>query len=515
MNKLIKLSGRNLILILLFISSCIIFSAYNKYWAPCDEGIITVAAERVLHNEVPYRDFFIVMYPPGQIFILAFLYKIFGISLEVGRIYTSFVQVFIALLSFLMCKMLTGKRNISMLAWFIVLTCLAPRLGSIPAPIWPGMAFALFSIYLFMKYIQLEKLPYVIYSGIAAGLAIIFRHDIGLFVFISIFISLLIYRRAVKNILIFTLSAFILPLSFLPYFISKGAISGLCKSLFLFPFIHEKTANLYFPKPCLNLNMIFHQSLYFIKINQYYIPLLIYAFIFIFLLSRLVKNRRFIKIDIMLFAILVFGALTFNQVRIRTDPAHLLTVIYPSVFLFGFMLYKAIYTQNIPKVLRYTYTSYAFLIFFLFSLLVVKNIDKYFKNVFRKPYKKSIVLTRFNRGSVYIPKEEQKHVKDTVSFIKRNTDINERIYIGNIAHWKDDFGGSLILYTLCEGLPSTKYYEILPGLITQKKVQEEIKESLLRKDVNFIILQDIALPKKPKIVNNRMILDNHIKAHFK
>ena len=154
-NKII--AKGSLIPILFIVSVFIIFSAYNKYWAPYDEGIVTVAAERVLHNEVPYRDFFIVMYPPGQIFALAFLYKIFGISLEIGRIYTVFVQVFIALLSFLMCKMLTGKRNISILVWFIVLTCLAPRLGSIPAPIWPGMAFALFSVYLFMKYIQLEK----------------------------------------------------------------------------------------------------------------------------------------------------------------------------------------------------------------------------------------------------------------------------------------------------------------------------------------------------------------------
>jgi len=220
------------------------------------------------------------------------------------------------------------------------------------------------------------------------------------------------------------------------------------------------------------------------------------------------------KIDIMLFAILVFGVLTFNQVRIRTDPAHLLTAIYPSVVLFGFMLHKVIYAKSTPKILRYAYTSYAFLILFLFSLLVVKNIDKSFKNVFRKPYKKSIVLTRFNRGSVYIPKEEQKHIKDVVSFIKRNTDVNERIYVGNIAHWKDDFGGSLILYTLCERLPSTKYYEILPGLITQKKVQEEIRESLSRRNVNFIILQDIDLPKKPIIDTSKTILDDYIRTHF-
>jgi len=56
-------------------------TTYNVY----DEGIISYGAVRILHGDVPYRDFW-TMYAPAQFYIVAVLYKLFGLKLLVVRI---------------------------------------------------------------------------------------------------------------------------------------------------------------------------------------------------------------------------------------------------------------------------------------------------------------------------------------------------------------------------------------------------------------------------------------------
>jgi len=45
------------------------------------------------------------------------------------------------------------------------------------------------------------------------------------------------------------------------------------------------------------------------------------------------------------------------------------------------------------------------------------------------------------------------------------------------------------LYTLSERMPSAKYYELAPGLVTSGYVQEEIIDSLKTHNVPLLILQ--------------------------
>ncbi|MBN1353059.1 MAG: hypothetical protein JW994_00115, partial [Candidatus Omnitrophica bacterium] len=75
----------------------------------------------------------------------------------------------------------------------------------------------------------------------------------------------------------------------------------------------------------------------------------------------------------------------------------------------------------------------------------------------------------------------------------------------------------LILYTLSERLPCTKYYEILPGVTTQKNVQEEVADSLARYGVNFIVLQDIELPRPDAsgTEGKMLFLDDYIAKNFR
>ena len=169
---------KRLFFILLLISIIYTLPVYNKYWAPCDEGIILVAAEELLAGRIPYKDFFVIMYPPGQIYVMALLLKLFSSSIIAGRIYTVLISVAITMLAFCMARLITKKTKLSILAWFFVLVSLAPRLGPIPAPIWPGVFLGLLAIYLFMKYLKNPGGKAIFVTGLVAGLAVLFMHII-------------------------------------------------------------------------------------------------------------------------------------------------------------------------------------------------------------------------------------------------------------------------------------------------------------------------------------------------
>jgi len=510
-----KLSKNKLFFILLAAGLAYTLLAFNKYWAPYDEGIIAVASQCLLAGEIPYRDFFIIMYPPGQIYVLAFIFKIFSSSLIAGRIYTVFLSVGISLLVFHMTVVLTKNRLLSVLSWFFVLVSLAPRLGAIPAPIWPGVFLALLTLSAYMRYLENPKNFLIVLTGLIGGLTVLFRHDMGIFalgaVFISLIINALCNRRRVRELFLLVAGALLATLPVVLYFTHQAAAKDAINSLILFPFIHQKTAGLPFPGPCLNPDMIFHGSLAFIKVNQYYIPVLAYFFTFIYLLGCFFKRKIQEKENLALAAVLLFGVFTFNQVVTRTDPAHLLTVISPAAILFGFLAHRALRYKFGLRINTLSLYSAGAILLFLFSLLSIKNIDKYVKNNFRKICKGDVIMTRFGRGAIYVPKDEREEVLETLRFIRENTAPGEKIYVGNIAHWKDDFNGSILLYFLADRLPATKYYEQAPGLLVDPEVREEIKNSLAKNNVNLLVLQDIVLPR----LHGESLLDDFIRKNYK
>jgi len=56
-----------------------------------DEGLIVFGAIRVMNGDVPYRDFY-ANYGPAQFYVLAGLFKVFGPSILINRIWDTFVR---------------------------------------------------------------------------------------------------------------------------------------------------------------------------------------------------------------------------------------------------------------------------------------------------------------------------------------------------------------------------------------------------------------------------------------
>ena len=64
-----------------------------------DEGIIVYGATRVMHGEIPYRDFW-TQYSPGQLYALAGLFRLFGVQIAVERWWDVVIRALLALAAF-------------------------------------------------------------------------------------------------------------------------------------------------------------------------------------------------------------------------------------------------------------------------------------------------------------------------------------------------------------------------------------------------------------------------------
>src|SRR6266852_3331806 len=71
----------SLILLLVWLTSAVYVGInLNSHWVPADEGTLGQSAERVLHGEMPHRDF-ADPYTGGLAYIDAAIFKLFGINL--------------------------------------------------------------------------------------------------------------------------------------------------------------------------------------------------------------------------------------------------------------------------------------------------------------------------------------------------------------------------------------------------------------------------------------------------
>jgi hypothetical protein len=68
-----------------------------------DEGFAVFNATRVMDGDAPYRDFWVI-YPPGHVYVLAAIFRIFGTSLFVTRIYDAIVRFVLVISVYLIAK---------------------------------------------------------------------------------------------------------------------------------------------------------------------------------------------------------------------------------------------------------------------------------------------------------------------------------------------------------------------------------------------------------------------------
>lgn len=200
MNKKQNLgTGKNftiIIAILIFFAGLLNLLPYFNQYNACinDEAILLHKAERILHGEVIYKNFF-SHFPIMPYLLQNALFKILGTNMFSARLLMLIEGGIICLLIFLLSKHIFPLK-IAWLPSFLFLTTGVPH-WPIVSYHWISIIFMLISLNLILSWSSKKNKIYLYFSGISSGLALLSFPTEGLILFF--FIPCIFLWERLKN----------------------------------------------------------------------------------------------------------------------------------------------------------------------------------------------------------------------------------------------------------------------------------------------------------------------------
>lgn len=260
----------------------------NKGLVLADEGYYVHYAERIANGQIAYKDF-LLQYSPGYFYLLAGLYKIFGMQILVGR----FLSLSICLLILASVLALLHVQKITSVKIHILVALTVISLGypllHIPLVIWPCVLFAVLLDITYLLWLQKNKTRYLLVLGLLLALTLFFRQNIGVVFFIVInAIVVLSKKGTVMEILKRLLSinsvfAVFTSLWIYLFFIATNNLSGI---ITFFAYNKQFISTYHFSYPPLTYLL---QPTGFFKLLPYYYPIIVGLSIVVTIIKRKVN----------------------------------------------------------------------------------------------------------------------------------------------------------------------------------------------------------------------------------
>ena len=301
-----------------------------------DEGLLAYGTVRVMEHQVPHRDF-VSLQPPLSYYTCAAVFKIAGTSLLSLRVFGLAVFFLLPLLIYAI-----GRNFMGQILSFVsaVPVCLIgmPYMRFVPFAIWQGIAASLAAALLLILATRAGPRWLAFPAGCLTAISLFLRHDQAVYTCIAILVLLVSLRfssdeiRNVTRVFLFWLAgiAFIC-VPMLAIWWKIGALPEMFRQLVVFPFAtYRKTSALPFP------GLLEQQSfLDTATALLFYIPSIVQTIAFVYLAQAIIR-RRFAFRETVLTFLLVWSALFYLQVLVRSDLTHLLMTLPPSFLLAAF-----------------------------------------------------------------------------------------------------------------------------------------------------------------------------------
>jgi hypothetical protein len=145
--------------------------------APMEEGFMLVFPERILHGAIPNKDF-LHLYGPGSLWVLAAVYKVFGVSMWAER--TVGALQLVGIVSGVAYVGYRWGRWAAALCGTVTAIILIPPIG-VTALAWAGgVAFAVWSVALAARYLDADqrKPRTLVLAGLLCGASLLYRPDL-------------------------------------------------------------------------------------------------------------------------------------------------------------------------------------------------------------------------------------------------------------------------------------------------------------------------------------------------
>ncbi|MES2764683.1 MAG: glycosyltransferase family 39 protein [Bacteroidota bacterium] len=506
-----------------FLFLSLIFLALNSNYTfnIYDEGVAVTGAMRILHGEIPYRDFW-TMYAPGQYYFLAVLFKIFGQSLLIERIFSVLILWGIAVISWKIAKIFLSKN--AALAILLLETLWISSYRFYGSPLATALLLAMMAVYYTILFLKTHNVKYIFLAGIFAGITMIFRHDLGAYIIIALSVVISahyfhrfksdVFKEVFKSFLLFLLGIFIITIPVAAYFLSRIPLKTLTDQLITFP---ATTFADYRALPFPSIFTLFksHSVKEIVKTSielcMFYLPITALFIMLVMFLKRIFRKNpdivspRFSEITVVWAVSVIF----MMQVSVRADGSHLLAPMVPVIIICVYLL------QNRNFLLRFKSPIFIFILLIGFGAFSGAIFSK--AMVLKKQFTEEKFVVK-NEKAVGISGDGfLKEYDNVLRFLKENTVENEKVFVGNMRHDKL-VNNDAMLYFLSDRLPAIRYHELHPGAATSENVQGEIISDLLKNNIKTVVLREEILtviePNKSSVSSSVFLLDNFFKNNF-
>jgi len=491
-----------------------------------DEGLILTGAFRVLNGDIPSRDFYVV-YGPGQFYVLAGLFKIFGTNVLVARIYDSAIVSCIIFIAYLFLSRFHPR-------WYSLCgsICIIAVLTKYQLDLYPinpvlVISLASASILVTLLFRDSSALHYLPIS-IGIALILLFRYDVAIisfaaFVFPIILLKVIklrvsklsfceLSRQTIHIFLVLTIAPLIAIILFTVAGIFMPALQDIIK--------YDSTnyvemRSLPFP----GIETLKVSPLKFISV---YFPLFasVFAVFTIILVFRPIDKLRNYDSTERLIPIIVFTSLTcffFVKGWVLATGYQMLLANIPAVLLCFMCAYQLSCFWLCTEKIKMSLTGRAFQAgVWMFSLCFLNymlkvNVDSnplYLHRAALEVHKELPSLSIFRIGPNQL---------ELALYVKNNTDVNERIHSATGRHDKI-FVNDASLYFVAQRMPASKWHHYEPGMQNSENVQREIISDLERNEVSLIMrdssFDDVRQPNKSAASSNVFVLDQYLEKYF-
>lgn len=495
-----------------------------------DEGFAVLNATRILSGDRPYRDFWTI-YPPGQFYVLAAWFKVFGTSLMTARVYDTLVRLAVLTSVYLIARH-QRFASLPLLAVSAVTLVLLASASFYTYAVFPSLSLGLFSILATLNYATTGRKQSLAVAGILVGFTGLFRWDIAIYAAIAVTATTLCASRRIpvgqhtdrpnmrsygfvslRPVLVGAL-AILVP--FYAYLCVTSGFANVWQQIIVFPvwILHSVRGLPYpalLPVPLEALaDLAAYRSIdsEAVKWLFFYLPPAIFG------LASVVLVRTFLRQRVLPggrslapVALVSFGALLFLQAWSRYDFVHVIPTSIVAVLTVGSIANVGLANGRG----RLSRTGPLALLSAASVLYLVAPVDRLVSSLARNsPFDCHSALIRANCIALNADQE------NAVQFVAEHTRSGEHIFVGNRRH-DSIFVNDIGFYFLSDRASATSQHELYPGVATTMDVQKRIARDLSSKHVNVVVLVDLPLSKEPNasaMSSGIEYLDDYIASNY-
>lgn len=503
-----------------------------------DEGIILTGAMRVASGQIPHQDFY-ANYGPGQFYLLAGLFKLFGESVFVERLYDLFLRALIVTLVYTIAssycrRSIAACTAIVTVLWFFGLNQMA---GSVVLPLsLLNLVAAILIMPVFLGPVSTKRM--LVLGGVA-GLAGLLRYDVGVALLgvvacaVAIAICLRMsgtlsrlqnfastFWRCLPGFVAVTLPAFL-------YYLFRAPLHPFVHDIILYPGkYYYRSRNLPFPK--INLKGLDNIGVY--------LPIAIVSVgIYVVVARRLqarkgdvsglqhmpVKNWHAFLITFGLFSLVMYF-----KGFVRMAPVQMYLSILPSLLLIAVLFQHRL---TLPRRIRIFISVLMYLSVSAGVLSALREVRLLHKEHSSIP--ESIVANArrtspeiratwckdknpLTEGICFLSDDDR---IQTIEFIESHTRPDQQLFVGVPKHDRI-FANDNLIYFAAQRLPATKWSHFDPNLQNNYEIQTQMVHEFEGSAPPYIVLDSeydsVKEPNDSSKSSGVTLLDDYIHSKY-